>query len=137
MKKGGQMYNLLREGITDDDLPLRREFFNEIDERQWVLQGRTGKHIKTLDGWSRRAREKFSDVQRLMTSPVFELGVHYELDDNVVLPFISFRTNERTLEFRAGGYSEVSIRHIHPSHHRFWEHSPLGVRHQLRVRQHH
>jgi hypothetical protein len=136
MKKGGEIYTLLREGVTDDDLPLRREFFNEIDDRQWVLQGRTGKPIKTLDGWSRRSREKFSDVQRLMTSPVFDLGEHYELDDNIVLPFISFRMNEKALEFRGGGYSEVFIRHIHPSHHRFWEHSPLGVRPQLGVCQH-
>jgi hypothetical protein len=137
MRKGGEIYALLREGITDEDLPLRREFFGEIDDKQWSLQGRTGKLIKTLDGWTRRAREKFSDVQRLMTSPVFEFGEHYELDDNIVLPFISFRANERTLEFRGGGYSEVSIRYIHPSHHGFWEDSPLGVRPQLGVRQHH
>ena len=131
-KKGKEICRLLNEGVTDEDLPLQRKFDDMENDSQWLLLRRSGKQIITLDRWTPKSREKFSDAQRLMTSPVFEKGEHYELESSIILPFISFKHDEgKELEFRGGGYSEVLIKCIHQSHHSFWERStPMVRQHQ-------
>lgn len=129
MRKEGEICRFMRGGVTDNDLPLRRTFDNGDHYVQWRLEGRDGKRIEALESWRTRHREKFSNAQRLMTSPVFEPGQHYELDNSIILPFIGFTHEEgKELEFRGGGYSEVLIKCIHPSHHAFWERSTSTVR---------
>ena len=129
MRKEGEICRFVRDGVTDDDLPLRRKFDNGDDYVQWRLEGKYGKRIEALESWKTRHREKFSNTQCLMTSPVFELRKHYELDNGIILPFIGFTHEEgKELEFRGGGYSEVLIKCIHPSHHTFWERSTSTVR---------
>ncbi|OCK99742.1 kinase-like protein [Cenococcum geophilum 1.58] len=124
MRKEGEICRFVRDGVTDDDLPLQRKFDNGNDYTQWRLEGKNGKRIEALESWKTRHREKFSNTQCLMTSPVFEPGKHYELDNSIILPFIAFTHEEgKELEFRGGGYSEVLIKCIHPSHHTFWERS--------------
>lgn len=124
MKKESQICRFVCDGVTDEDLPLRRKSDDGNGHVDWPLEGRNGKRIEALENWKPRQREKFSSTQRLMTSPVFEYGKHYELDNSIILPFIDFKHEEgKQLEFRGGGYSEVLIKCIHPSHHAFWESS--------------
>jgi hypothetical protein len=129
MRKEGEICRFVRNGVTDNDLPFRRKPDNGSHYVQWRLEGRDGKRIEALENWKIRHREKFSSAQRLMTSPVFKPGQHYELDNSIILPFIGFTHEEgKELEFRGGGYSEVLIKCIHPSHHTFWERSASTVR---------
>jgi len=128
IKKEKEICRFLDEGVTDKDLPLQRQFDTVINSLQWMLQRRAGSTIRTLESWNARTREKFSKAQRLMTSPVFQYGEHYELDNSAVLPFVTPNIdNEKKQEFRAGGYSEVYIKCIHPSHHGFWKCSSSSV----------
>ena len=128
IKREKEICRFLDEGVTDKDLPLQRQFDTKTNSSLWMLRGRTGSTIRTLGNWDARTREKFSKAQRLMTSPVFQYGEHYELDNSAVLPFITPNIgNDKKQEFRAGGYSEVSIKCIHPSHHGFWKCSSPSV----------
>jgi hypothetical protein len=117
MKKGSGICQLLDEGISDQDLPLHRT----DAQGPFALQRGTGTHIETLRKWCDKDLEKFDRIQWWMVAPVFECGEHHKLEDNVVLPFISFEHNEKP---KVGGYSEVYPRRLHPAHHNFW--NPSG-----------
>ncbi|KAI9857183.1 MAG: hypothetical protein M1813_008545 [Trichoglossum hirsutum] len=117
--KGSEICPLLNEAVSDKDLPL-------VDDTStpelYTLQRKTGIHIKTLEKWKERDLSNFYRIQWCMVAPVFEYHNHYELEDNTILPFISFEFNGKPWY---GGYSEVCPRRLHPAHHSFWEHSKL------------
>jgi hypothetical protein len=123
LKKGHEISLLLRDGISDKDLPLRRRKVKD----GYSLQRRPGEVIKTFESWSKRDIEEFDRIQWWMISPVFEDKGHYELENGTILPFIPFETNSETADKKEGGYSEVYAARIHPSHHNFWASSGSHV----------
>ena len=129
MERVKDIRSLLSEGITDDHLPLRRR---KDKASEWILEarseeGRSGTQVRTLDEWTLKDRRRFSESQRLMTSPIFENGGHYTLDDDAVLPFDNPRFEQKKKNFRGGGYSEILIRRPYESHHSFWKTSGVDV----------
>lgn len=112
------------EHISDEQLPLKRIIG---DWRDYYLKVRNGETIGSLKTWDDNDRE-FYKAQQLMTAPFFELGQHYNFDDTTVLPYIDFAAAEGEAKgYRGGGYSEIHIRSIHPSHHNFWDCSQHGA----------
>lgn len=116
IKHGADICALLKEGITDDDLPLVRK---TNDRTALYLRG--GNRVKTMVSWKWKHLEKFDRVQWWMTAPVFKYGHHYPLDEKTVLPFIQLNPNDAGLDKKQGGYSEVYPVRIHPAHHQFWK----------------
>jgi hypothetical protein len=120
VRRTGEIIPCLNHGISDEDLPLRR---NLDVGTKFFLEGKTGKVIPGLGDWEKKERIKFRQWQREMTAPVFIRGEHYELDVNsVILPF-----TQAPNAYSSGGYSEILIREIHPSHHKFWTCNELEV----------
>lgn len=124
MKKGPEICSLLRDDVSDRDLPLRRR---RNDKGDFLLERKSGVPIETFERWDDKDREDFDRTQWWMLAPVFRDKEHYELDDNVILPFIPFKTNADTAQ-KEGGYSKVYAVRLHPAHHRFWESSESEVR---------
>lgn len=120
--KAADICALLKEGITDKDLPLVRAC-----EGSFALQRPDGKPIKAFEEWNDEDLETFDRVQYWMTAHVFEDKQHYILDDNIILPFMKFKASE-TQQAKQGGYSEVFPVRIHPTHHNFWSTSGSEVR---------
>ena len=134
VEKPQEILALLDEGITDKDLPFRRKIHDNMtgeQDSEWMLEIFSETHsthpIKTLDAWSKSDREKFSKAQKLIAAPFFELGSHQSLDDNVTLPFLRPRFNEKASERRGGGYSEILLRKPYPSQHNFWKSSEVNA----------
>jgi hypothetical protein len=125
LEREAQIVHFIAEGITDEHLPLKRD----IDDWQdYLLKGQNGETIETLEKWDDEQREEFYKAQQMMTAPVFKLYCHYEFDDSTILPFIDFPAAEGEVkDYRGGGYSEIHIRCIHPSHHNFWDGTQPGV----------
>lgn len=117
MKKGSEICFLLRDGVSDQDLPLRRR---HNDSGDFLLERESGVPIKTFERWDDKDREDFDRIQWWMLAPVFEDKEHYDLDDNIILPFIPFESNPETEKKKEGGYSEVYAVRLHPAHHMFW-----------------
>jgi hypothetical protein len=59
VKKGPSIMSLLKEGVTDGDLPLTRE---KDDQGLFALSRKSGKPIQTFEEWSEKDREKFDRV---------------------------------------------------------------------------
>lgn len=117
IKKGGDICQLLAEGVTDDDLP----FVRKHDERsRFSLYRKNGSPIKTLETWKDKYLENFDRIQWWMNAAVFQSGEYHELGENVVLPFVHFDADDETTTAKRGGYSEVYPVRIHPAHHDFW-----------------
>ncbi|KAF9634158.1 CMGC/CDK protein kinase [Lasiodiplodia theobromae] len=74
-----------------------------------------------MDVWKPAELESFSQKQWYMIAPVFEDDMgHYELHNNVVLPFvIEEEDGGENTNPSGGGYSDVFITRIHASHHKF------------------
>jgi len=123
MKKGPEICSLLRDGISDEDLPLTRCKTNG----EYMLRRTSGIPIKTFERWNDKDIEKFDRIQWWMLAPVFEDKEHYELDKNIILPFIPFKTNPEMEKKKEGGYSEVWAARLHHAHHKFWEPSKSEV----------
>jgi hypothetical protein len=126
MKKGHEICALLRDGISDKDLPLSGK---KNEEGDFTLERVSQVPIKTFERWDDDEKEEFDRIQWWMMAPVFKGKEHHELDESTILPFIPFEGNEETEKKKEGGYSEVYARRIHPSHHNFWDsevckHSP-------------
>jgi hypothetical protein len=101
--KGHEMRSLLRQGVSDKDLPLRREV------PKFKLKRETGGRIRALDRFSQEHLENFDRIQWWMISPVFEDKEHYDLEDNTALPFISISPNaEANGEFNAEADTEAA-----------------------------
>lgn len=117
IKHGADICALLNEGINDHALPLVRK----PNDRNASLYLQSGDLVKAMMTWRPKHRENFDRVQWWMTSPIFEHGVHYSLDEKTVLPFIPLDPKDASLVKKQGGYSEVYPVRIHPAHHKFWE----------------
>jgi hypothetical protein len=124
MKKGPEICSLLRDEVSDEDLPLRRR---RNTNGEYMLQRTSGVPIETFERWSDNDIEKFDRIQWWMLAPVFEDKEHYELDENMILPFVPFKANPETEKKKEGGYSEVWAVRLHYAHHKFWERSKSEV----------
>ena len=131
VKKGSDICSLLKEGVTDQDLPLTRKEDNHqgsfaLSRNSISLARDPGlkESISTFEGWSDKEREKFDRVQWWMTAPFFVPALedegHHELDDKTILPFVPFEGSEEMKKPIQGGYSEVYRVRLHPAHHSFW-----------------
>lgn len=108
--KGSAIMDLLEE-ITDLDLPINRA---------------RCKVLKVFTLWTAKAIEDFDRDQWSFISPVFDqLGLHYELDDHVVLPFTENNERHRLI---SGGYSDVWSVRIHPAHQKIFQSSLVRQR---------
>ncbi|KAH0558400.1 hypothetical protein GP486_004940 [Trichoglossum hirsutum] len=116
MEKGPEICSLLREEVSDNDLPLHRT----DSQGPFTLQRKTGARIETLAKWNDSDLEEFDRIQWWMIAPFFEDKSHYRLEQSATLPFIPFESSD---EPKVGGYSEVYFRRLHPAHHNFWERS--------------
>ncbi|KAG4422124.1 hypothetical protein IFR04_004751 [Cadophora malorum] len=118
IKKGADICSLLKEGITDNDLPFVRK---PNARSKFALYRKDGQPIKASEAWKEKYLEKFDRSQWWMIAPVFHFAEDlYELDDNMFLPFVPFDTTKDELAHKQGGYSEVYPVRIHPAHHTFW-----------------
>jgi hypothetical protein len=117
IKQGADICALLEEGINDHALPLVRK----PNDRNASLYLQNGNLVTAMTTWRPRHRENFDRVQWWMTSPMFEHGAHYPLDEKTVLPFIPLDAKDASLVKKEGGYSEVYPVRIHPAHHNFWK----------------
>jgi hypothetical protein len=124
MKKGPEICFLLKDGVSDQDLPLRRR---RNDNGDFLLERESGVPIKTFEKWDDNDREEFDRIQWWMLAPVFDDKEHYDLDSKIVLPFIPYKANADTVQKKEGGYSEVYAVRLHPAHHTFWERSKSEV----------
>jgi serine/threonine protein kinase len=108
LEKGSLITAFLDENITDSGLPLEAPLALARQENQARLP-------KVFSNRPWRDVNDFYRVQWYFLAPVFDrIHEHYELDDNVVLPFIK---NEES-SAQQGGYSEVWEVQIHPAHHK-------------------
>lgn len=126
VKRGADICNLLDEGVTDKDLPLRRQpndrskfalHRQEIQEDKGTVLTIL-RPISAMLDWPDKALEKFDRVQWWMNAPVFVSGKRHIFDSETVLPFIECETQQEK-EVGKGGYSKVYVRRIHHSHHDF------------------
>lgn len=108
VKKGNLITAFLDEQMTDADLPLRVPLAILRQENQAGLP-------KVFENWPWCEIHDFCRAQWAFLAPVFDqVHDHYELDNNVILPFIEDEENFR----RQGGYSEVWGVRIHKAHQR-------------------
>jgi hypothetical protein len=125
LQKEETIVDFIAEGITDEHLPFKRIMDHW---REYYLKSQNGEPIKTLDDWEDDEREDFYNSQQVMTAPVFKLLGHYNFEESTVLPFIDYpAVKGESKDYRGGGYSEMHIRCIHPSHHDFWDCTQAGV----------
>ncbi|KAK0117494.1 hypothetical protein ONS95_011834 [Cadophora gregata] len=120
IEKGADICLFLNEGITDEHLPLVRQC---SARSKFALFRTSGESIKALEAWQEEDLGKFGRSQWWMISPVFHLGQDlYDLDANMLLPFVPFDTTRDELAHKQGGYSEVYpeetiLRAVAPRHH--------------------
>jgi serine/threonine protein kinase len=115
LEKGSLITAFLDEHITDSDLPLEVPLALVGQENQGMLSKKAQAMLsKVFANRPLRDINDFCRVQWYFLAPIFDrLHAHYELDDNVVLPFIK---NEKNFA-RQGGCSEVWQVKIHRAHH--------------------
>ena len=121
------IFELLQEGISDQDLPLR-----PLDpSRPFEVRRRKGSRhpVQCMKSWGTNRIKNFCAEQWFVVSPFFARGDHndvqrYPLEDEDVLPFTYdsrdegwARGNPGFLE--RGGFGEVFKVRIHPDHHSF------------------
>ena len=119
LKRGLDIFDLLREGVIDIDLPLQIRKDNEI----FMVEGHA---TETFKYWPEEAIEEFDRYQWWMTAPVFNKLKDHVFCSRKILPFLEVPAAERNNRGR-GGFSEVVFRQIHPDHHDFWERSTSTV----------
>lgn len=113
IKKEYDIVSLLKEQISDEDFPF--EIQNPPPPgNKYALQGKGGKEIKCIAQWTDEISEEFHKCQWWMNAPVFKEGVHHDLNDNDMLPFVN-----RTAAPITGGFSKVYLAEMHSSHHNF------------------
>lgn len=124
MGRGFEIEIFLRDGVSDEDLPVRGI---KNENGGYELRRRSGAPIETFESWNDHDKEEFDRTQWWMLSPVFCDKEHYELEESTILPFIPFETGGEIEKKSLGGFSEVYAARIHRSHHKFWEGSKLLV----------
>ncbi|KAF4626596.1 hypothetical protein G7Y89_g11562 [Cudoniella acicularis] len=80
IKKGAEICSLLREGVTDEDLPLVRKSNKTC---RFALYRKNGQPIKTVENWKDKYLENFHRVQWWMIAPVFVPGEHHKFEEGV------------------------------------------------------
>jgi serine/threonine protein kinase len=129
------IFRLIDDGICDEELPFTRCYKSSTADvmasagpftlcRRSRKCHRRANHrdcgIREITNWSQRAIGDFCRDQWLAQAPVFqklEDGSipHYDLNDNVILPFIEdheLQSNQKV----SSGYSHVWAVKIHPAH---------------------
>ncbi|KAK8855675.1 protein kinase [Apiospora arundinis] len=96
-----------QEGITDFNLPFRR------DERNELRPGNYAGSLDFFDSWSQKMVREFEDYQWSTMAPVLQPQSLGSLDDRIILPWTQYT---HTAE---GGHSNVYKVEIHDSHHSF------------------
>lgn len=115
---------LVKEGVTDADLPFERVHLTESESsrrdarRSYKLCVKGGhakctssNHrcvVRALQDWPQPEIDNFSRDQWMVLSPVFDKVAgqirHYDFDDRILLPF---KEDYRGTQLLQGGYSEV------------------------------
>lgn len=119
LKRGLDIFELLREGVIDMDLPLQIQKDNKV----FIVKGGT---TETFNNWPEEAVEEFDRIQWWMTAPIFEKLKDHVVCGRTILPFLEVPAGERNHGGR-GGFSDVVFRQIHPDHHDFWDRSTSTV----------
>jgi hypothetical protein len=113
IKKEYEIVPLLDEQISDKDFPF--EIQKPLQSgNNYALQGKGGKEIKCIAQWTDEVSEEFHKCQWWMNAPIFKEGVHHDLNENEMLPFVN-----RTTAPITGGFSKVYLAEMHSSHHNF------------------
>ena len=133
--KGPAILDFVEEHITDSDLPLCMP-----KEAGWQfltpegLQTRSGCTIQAVTSWDPRDVEDFSRTQWWFLDPIFdERAKHYELADDLVLPFIEDHEGDPA-QMKSGGYSSVWGVRIHHAHQTIYRPTDqVGYSHRKRL----
>jgi hypothetical protein len=140
--KGDSIFSFIEEGIGDKDLPLGRcdpKNAVSLGPNNRVLRlciyGHPGCGLRSMSvesGWSRQDIKDFCRDQWLVQAPVFQQYQnaaipHYELEDNVTLPFIE----EDKRQMKSGGYSRVWKVKIHAAHQKLYTSNSLNVSNRI------
>ncbi|GIJ89124.1 hypothetical protein Asppvi_008054 [Aspergillus pseudoviridinutans] len=110
-KRGADIFRFLDEGISDTDLPFVLKEPARAGSERMTLQTNGGRDIRTTSEWQDSEVRSLAQKQWRMLAPVFELGEHYDLPGDQILPF----TDRRQIETE-GGFSNVFQTFIHPAH---------------------
>jgi hypothetical protein len=133
MRKGGWIYRMYRDDISDDDLPLEAE--KEGTRVVRLCRKSDRKVLPAFDTWERDDREEFVRLQWWVLVPEFDkrdLRCREFLSETV-LPLIDVKDEEARDEvipqMKLAGFSTVTAYRIHSAHHNFWSlHSVPEVR---------
>ncbi|KAF5876966.1 putative protein kinase domain-containing protein [Botrytis fragariae] len=125
MERGADVRHLVRQKISDKDLPLkyiRGALSPETETREkGGLFLKTGVRVMDIGHWRDKELEEFFNTQWWMIAPVFKDKAELELTAREVLPFLPFDGDDTDkMETKQGAYSEVFPVNIHSSHHEFW-----------------
>ncbi|PQE04897.1 kinase domain-containing protein [Rutstroemia sp. NJR-2017a BBW] len=115
IKQSGCICRILDEQIFDADLPLT--YCMPGKKRTNSFATTNGRFVTSLEPWPEESKEEFAGKQWSTLANVFELGKHYELQQNHRLPFI--RLEEWEYIEKSGASGKVYSARIHPSHHEF------------------
>jgi hypothetical protein len=118
LKRGLDIFELLREGVCDIDLPLQIRKENGV----FMVEKHSEVPIKMFESWPEQTAEDFDRYQWWMTAPIFNKLQHKDFCGCEILPFLELPADERNDGSR-GAFSEVIFRQIHPDHHDFWRRS--------------
>jgi hypothetical protein len=117
--RNASVQELLDEEISDADLPLMywRPEKKQPGSGQTSFSTSKGKLVTSFEAWHEDYKLKFAERQWSTLVKVFDLGGHYELHKNDLLPFTPLEECEDV--HKHGAYGKVYPARIHPSHHKF------------------
>jgi serine/threonine protein kinase len=121
--------SFLDENVSDLDLPLVpvKEFGSlvEMQRRGSQPNGTPHDYLNCFgdEEWSPSSLEQFDRYQWFMLAPFFSHGRngqvnHYPLDDQHILPFVTWSQAENDDAESQGGYGRVIMVRLHPAHHK-------------------
>ncbi|RSL41640.1 hypothetical protein CEP54_015754 [Fusarium duplospermum] len=114
MEEAAAIAQLIKEGITDEDLPLCRNDDDENDSEYNVLASvGSNKRFPSTMSWGQGVQvENFLKKQWVVQSPIFDKpGSHLVLDPECALPLTECET-----EHAKGDMSVVHKAKLHPAH---------------------
>jgi hypothetical protein len=125
MGKGGDwIYQMYRDGISDNDLPL--EAVEKLTRVVELRRKSDKKVIPAFGAWENDDREDFVRFQWWVLVPEFDkrdLRCREFLDE-IVLPLMDAKdegaSDEVVPQMKVGGFSTVTAYRIHSAHHNFW-----------------
>lgn len=127
VEKVTDIENFIREGVTDDVLPLRK--VSQPGAVVFQLGRLVPPHgelrpLQCVEGWNSSVMWMFEDWQWATLAPVFQGGerknvYHVDLESRAPLPFLSDSRHGLGSETIRGGYSTVFKVKLHPDHHTF------------------